>query len=145
MQWDEWWSRDRDVAPTDEPSEELNRLSHAVIGAAMAVHTELGPGHLESSYERALHLELTARGIPFVKRPRVVIAYRGEPVGESELDLIVDGKLIVELKAVEALGPIHKAQVIAYLKATGLELGLLINFNVTHLKHGIRRIANSRQ
>lgn len=128
-----------------EPSAELDRLANAVIGAAIEVHRVLGPGYVESVYEEALAVELELRGIPFARQIPAAVDYKGHAVGEGRLDLLVGGKLVVELKAVEALAPIHSAQVISYLKATGHELGLLINFNVALLKEGIRRIVLSKK
>lgn len=132
--------QDAKIAKTREPSEELDRLAHAVIGAAIEVHRVLGPGYLESVYEEAMCVELRSRGIPFARQPSFAVAYKNNPIGKSMLDLLVGGVLVVELKAVERLMPIHSAQVISYLKATGHHLGLLINFNVRILKDGIRRI-----
>jgi GxxExxY protein len=118
----------------------MNRLTEAVIGAAIEVHRELGPGFLESVYEAALCLELTARKISYQRQAEVSVTYKGSPVGQGFIDILVANRLIVELKAVEELIPIHKAQVISYLKTTGLWVGLLINFNVPILKDGIRRV-----
>lgn len=126
-----------------EPEKRLDELAHAVIGAALEVHRLLGPGYLEKVYQKALEVELGLRGVPFVPQHQVALLYKGHDVGEGFLDLLVDGALVVELKAVDALTPIHKAQVISYLKATGLHLGLLINFNSTILKNGIQRIIQS--
>jgi GxxExxY protein len=127
----------------EEPGERLDQLARAVIGAAIEVHRALGPGYLESVYEEALGIELKLRGIPFVSQVPVGVAYKGCQIGEGRLDILVDNILIVELKAVEALAPIHMAQVISYLKMTGLKLGLLINFNVPVLKEGIKRVIRS--
>lgn len=118
----------------------LNELSSAVIGAAIEVHKTLGPGYLEAVYEKSLAIEPELRGVNFVKQPPINLIYKGHNVGEGYLDLLVDNRLIVELKAVETLLPIHKAQVISYLKATGHSLGLLINFNVPVLTQGVRRV-----
>ena len=123
-----------------EPDSRVDGLARAVIGAAIEVHRILGPGYLESVYEEALALEFSLRQIPFARQKSVSVVYKGHSVGENRLDFLVGGCLIVELKAVEALAPIHQAQVISYLKATGLVLGLLINFNVPILKDGIRRV-----
>lgn len=123
-----------------EPSEELDQLANQVIGAAIEVHRILGAGFLESVYERALAIELGERGIPFERQKPVKLDYKRQIVGEAKLDFLVGQQLILELKAVEALHPIHHAQVINYLKATGHQLGLLINFNVVQLKSGIKRI-----
>jgi GxxExxY protein len=126
-----------------EPEQGLDRLAHAVIGAAIEVHRALGPGFLESVYEEALCIELQMRGIPFVRQSPAAVLYKGRLVGEGRLDLLVSDALIVELKAVEALAPVHTAQLISYLKSTGRHLGLLLNFNVSSLKDGIRRIVVS--
>ena len=123
-----------------EPDEELDALARAVIGAAIEVHRVLGPGYLESVYEEALCVELGRRGITFRRQVPVPVDYKGHAVGEARLDLLVGGALVVELKAVDALAPIHTAQVISYLKASGMRLGLLINFNVVVLKEGIKRV-----
>ena len=122
-----------------EPSKKLDKLARAVIGAALEVHRHLGPGYLESVYEEALAVELDLRGISYVRQMHFAVSYKGQEIGEGRLDLVVEKELLVELKAVELLAPIHKAQVISYLKATGLHLGLLINFNVPVLRNGIQR------
>lgn len=127
-----------------EPDVELDRLAHNVIGAASEVHRLLGPGFLELGYEGALCVELDLRDIAFVRQYPVAVNYKGFSVGDSRLDLLVDSRLVVELRAVEALLPLHTAQVISYLKTTGCSLGLLINFNVSVLKQGIRRIILSK-
>ncbi len=120
--------------------DELEGLAYAVIGAAIEVHRLLGPGFLESVYHHALRLEFQMREIPHSYKHRVAINYKGHPVGEGELDFLVGNVLVVELKAVEKLTPIHEAQVISYLKTTNTSLALLINFNVPLLKNGIKRI-----
>jgi GxxExxY protein len=119
----------------------LNRATSAVIGAAIEVHRHLGAGFLESSYENALAHEMELRGIQFRRQVPVAVMYKGKAVGESRLDFLVEGILVVEIKAVDAFAPIHSAQLISYLKATGYKLGLLINFTVRVLKDGIKRIA----
>lgn len=121
--------------------ERIEAASNVVIGAAIEVHRHLGPGYLESVYEDALAVELTLRGIPFARQVVFGLDYKGHVVGEGRLDFLVDGCLIVELKAVETLAPVHKAQCISYLKAKRQRLALLINFNVTVLKDGIKRVA----
>ncbi len=125
-----------------EPDERVDELAHIVIGAAIEVHKVLGPGFLESVYEEALCFELQMRGIPFERQAAIAVNYKGCQVGEGRLDLLVGGVLIVELKAVSELAPVHSAQVISYLKATGHKLGLLINFDVRMLKDGIKRVIN---
>ena len=119
----------------------IEEASNKVIGAAIEVHRHLGPGYLESVYEEALAVEMTLRGIPFARQVVFALDYKGHKVGEGRMDFLVDGGLIVELKAVEALAPIHIAQAISYLKATKHRLALLINFNVPVLKDGIKRVA----
>lgn len=128
----------------DEPTESLNALSGAVIGAAIEVHRRLGPGILESVYEQALCVELRHREIPFVRQAPFQVRYRDVVVGESRLDLVVGGQIVVELKAVDQFLPIHQAQLLSYLKATGLPLGLLINFKVMYLADkGIKRVVRT--
>lgn len=111
-----------------------------MIGAAIEVHRALGPGFLESVYEEALCIEMDMRDIPHNRQCPIAINYKSRPVGEGKVDLLIGDKLIVELKAVDTLAPIHSAQVISYLKMMRLPLGLLINFNVPVLKEGIKRI-----
>ncbi len=123
-----------------DPDARLEHLAHETIGAAIEVHRILGPGFLESVYEAALAVELESRHLAFQRQVPVGIVYKGVTVGESRLDLLVGEKLVVELKAVDALLPIHKAQIISYLKALNSPLGLLINFKVEVLRQGIQRI-----
>lgn len=123
-----------------EPHPQLDRLAHQVIGAAIEVHRQLGPGFLESVYEEAMCIELALRGIAFTRQPEVAIDYKGRTVGQGRLDFLIAGCLVVELKAVEMLAPIHSAQMISYLKITKRTLGLLINFNVAMLRDGIKRV-----
>ena len=112
-----------------------------VIGAAIELHKILGPGYLESVYEEALAVELSLRDITFSRQLTFALDYKGHKIGEGRMDFLMDGCLVVELKAVEALAPIHTAQAISYLKATKHRLALLINFNVPVLKDGIKRVA----
>ena len=126
-----------------EPTKRVDQLARVVIGAAIEVHRHLGPGFLESVYEEALMVELGLRGIPFERQKSIPVSYKGHNIGDGRVDLLVAAELLVELKAVEALAPIHKAQVISYLKAMGLHLGLLINFNVPVLRAGIQRVVLS--
>lgn len=129
----------------NEPGEDIDELANTVIGAAIEVHKVLGPGFLESVYEEALCVELRARAVPFLRQPGFAVAYRGENVGEGRMDLLVAGRLVVELKAVDALNPIHTTQVLSYLKATGHRLGLLLNFKVAVLRDGIKRVVLSNK
>lgn len=103
----------------------------------------LGPALLEGVYEEALCVELRERAIEFDRQPPVEFSYKGRPIGKGRLDLLVEKMLLVELKAVDALSDVHRAQVISYLKMAGLHLGLLINFNVTCLRDGIKRVIAS--
>ncbi len=122
------------------PGKEVDHLAHAVIGAAIEVHRELGPGYEESVYEEALCIELGLRGITFSRQHAVSVSYKEHPVGAGRIDLLVENCLIVELKAVEELHPAHLSQVISYLKATNLRLGLLLNFSAPTMKDGIKRV-----
>ena len=122
---------------------DINQLTGDVIGSAIEVHKTLGPGLLESAYERCLCLELDLRDIPFVCQKELPLEYKGSQVDCGyRLDMVVADKLIVELKACEQILPIHEAQMLTYLKITGIRHGLLINFNVPILKEGIKRLAN---
>jgi GxxExxY protein len=123
-----------------EPSQRVDGLARQLIGAAIEVHRILGPGFLESVYEEALAIEFTLRGIPFERQKPIELIYKDKPVGDSRLDFLVGQMLVVELKAIEIVHPIHAAKVISYLKMTGLDLGLIINFHVEQLKDGIKRI-----
>jgi len=118
-------------------------ITERIIGAAIEVHRHLGPGMLESVYEAALTYELQERGIAVERQKQVPLTYKGLSFEEGyRLDLLVANEVIVELKCVDALLPIHDAQLISYLKLTGLKIGLLINFKVPVLKQGIKRFAN---
>ncbi|MEH2278187.1 MAG: GxxExxY protein [Nostoc sp.] len=123
-----------------EVGEEMNRLTGEVIGAAIEVHKVLGPGFLEEVYKEALIIEFFRCGIPHLVEKSVTVNYKGHEVGKGRLDFLVANCLIVELKAVQNLAPIHEAQVLSYLKMTHYPLALLINFNVPLLKDGIKRI-----
>jgi len=119
----------------------FDKLSHDVIGAAIEVHRELGPGLLESAYRDCLCFELLKRGIPYEKEKPVPVVYKGNVIECGfRADIIVMGELILELKAVGNLAPIHTAQLLTYLKLTGCKIGLLINFNTTKLMDGIKRV-----
>jgi GxxExxY protein len=127
----------------NEPDAELDRLAHGVIGAALEVHRTLGPGFLEAIYEEALCVELSLRRIPVARQVPIGVDYMGNLVGQARMDLLVDGQLVVELKAIECIAPIHVAQVLSYLKAGRLRLGLLITFKVAFLRTGVRRVVHS--
>jgi len=109
-------------------------LTHKIIGSAMKVHRALGPGFLESVYRKALLHEMLKAGLHAEEERRVAVFYDGSPVGEFIADILVEGKVVIELKAVEALGRIHEVQTVNYLTATGVDVGLLINFGGQHLQ-----------
>lgn len=133
----------KDTKTLKAPEEEVEQLAYRVIGAALEVHKALGLGFLETVYEEALCIELELQKIPFKRQYKVEATYKERPIGVSRLDLVVGDKLVVELKAVDILAPIHTAQMLSYLKTTGFSLGLLINFNVPILKEGIKRVVLS--
>ncbi len=120
---------------------EINDLTGNIIGAAIDVHKALGPGLLESAYEECLCIELGERQILYERQKEIPIQYKGKTLDCGyRADILVPDKLIVELKACERLQPIHEAQLMTYLKLTGIRTGLLMNFNVTVLKDGIKRL-----
>lgn len=119
----------------------LNSISGAIVDCSIRVHKELGPGLLESVYEICLMKELIAQGLTVRKQVALPVYYKGENIGiDFKIDLLVEEEVIVELKAVENLLPIHEAQLLTYLKLSEMHLGLLINFNVKLLKDGIKRM-----
>lgn len=120
-------------------------LTHEGIACAMRVHTILGPGLLESAYEACLAYELSVNNIRFAKQVECPVSYGELKIDAGyRLDIIVDNRVIIELKSVEKIGALHQAQLLAYLKLTGLKIGLLINFNVLHLRDGIKRMVNNK-
>lgn len=122
-------------------SMELNDISYKIIGAAYKVHSNLGPGLLESTYEICLLHELHKARLNVDRQVALPVIYEGLRLDAGyRIDLIVEDEVIVELKAVEALAPVHKAQIMTYLKLSGLKLGLLLNFNVDDMKKGIKRV-----
>ena len=121
--------------------QEIERLATQVIDAAFVIHQELGPGLLEGTYEACLAHELSLRGISYSRQMEIPLKYRGYNIPVAyRADLLVESKLLVELKATDATTPLHKAQVITYLKLLGLPLGLLVNFNERFIKNGIERV-----
>src|SRR5262245_14812178 len=124
-------------APIPTEDEELTRR---IIGAAIEVHRLLGPGFLERIYERAMCHELSLQSIECEPQEEILVPYKDIQIPGQQLDLLVGSRVIVELKAVAELHPLHHAQLLSYLKATGLRLGLLINFHVPVLKDGLRRV-----
>jgi GxxExxY protein len=122
---------------------DINQLSSKIIGAAIEVHKHLGPGLLESSYEECLCKELMLRGLKFEQQKALPIIYKGEKLDCGyRLDIVIENQIIVELKACDRIEPIHKAQLLTYLKLSGLKLGLLLNFNTEVMKDGIVRVVN---
>ena len=115
-------------------------ITEKVISAAIEVHRELGSGYLESIYEQALAKEFDSRKIKYERQKEIGIFYKEEQVGKHRLDFIVEGKVVLEIKSVERFDEVHRAQVVSYCKASGLKVGLLINFNMAILKKGIKRI-----
>jgi GxxExxY protein len=124
---------------------ELNNLTEQIIGAAIEVHRHLGPGLLESAYETCLAYELEQLDLKVERQKALPLVYKDIRLDQGyRLDLLVEGKVIVELKVVEQITPVHEAQILSYLKFSGCEIGLLLNFNVKLFKNGIRRFIMSR-
>ena len=133
------------TAELTEVKADLNQITSTIISAAIDVHRELGPGVLESAYETCLAYELADRGLNVRRQVEQPVTYRGLQMDCGyRIDLLVDG-VVVELKAVDSLNAVHKAQVLSYLKLSGCQVGLLINFNVKLLKDGVQRIVNGFQ
>lgn len=131
----------QDAKTPREPDAELDELAGEIVNAAFRVHSQLGPGLLEGVYEVCLAHELKKRGLHVERQLALPVVYDGVRIDAGlRIDLLVNEKIIVEIKAVETLLPVHKAQVLTYLKLRGCELGLLINFNVPLIKDGIKRI-----
>jgi len=123
---------------------DINELSNRIIGAAIEVHKTLGPGLLESIYEECLGHELSLRGISFERQKPLIVTYKGKTLDCGyRLDLVVEKQIIIELKSCESIEPIHRAQLLTYLKLSDLRLGLLLNFNVPMMRDGIVRIVNA--
>ena len=121
---------------------DINEASKRIIGAAIEVHRHLGPGLLEGIYERALVHELKLRGMEVKQQVCIPVTYKDLEIEGQRLDILVEPGIVVELKTVAAILPIHEAQVLSYLKSTGLRLGLLVNFHQETLVRGVRRIVN---
>jgi GxxExxY protein len=115
-------------------------LTDKIIGCAIEVHRTLGPGLLESTYESALCVEMQLAGLKFERQVIIPITYKNQPVGDYRLDLLVEKSVIVEIKSVDRFDPIFEAQLLAYLKITGIKRGLLLNFNSRLLKDSIKRL-----
>ena len=124
--------------------QEINEITERIIGLAIEVHRHLGPGIAEAGYERALVIELMAAGMAFERQIGIPVIYKGSVVAEYRPDLVVSGRVVVEIKSVERLTRVHTAQMLTYLRVTKRELGLILNFNEAVLKDGIRRVALQR-
>ena len=123
---------------------ETNELTHEIIGSAMSVHSSLGPGLLESAYRSCLCHELTLRGISWEQEVPVAVSYKGQILDVAyRLDLVVQGIVVVEVKAVTKVIDVHQAQLLSYLRLSDRQVGLLINFHVKHLRHGATRMVNN--
>ena len=120
---------------------EHDPLTHSIIGCAIEVHRQLGPGLLESTYEEALCVELRAAGLTYTRQVGVPVLYKGQLIGEHRPDLVVEAKVVVEIKSVERLNGVHQAQVLTYMRLLKMPVGLLMNFNSEVLRTSIRRLA----
>lgn len=122
----------------------VNKMTEAIIGAAIEVHRHLGPGLLESAYEECLAEELSTRHIPFKRQLPLPVIYKGKKLDAGyKIDLLVNDEVVVELKTVDSIHPIHIAQALTYMRLGGWQVGLILNFNVVVLKNGIKRLANN--
>ena len=127
----------------EEPDAETEKVGRAMIGALIEVHRHLGPGHKEMAYLEAACHEFELRGVPYRREVCIPLLYKGKQVATGKIDLIVGELVIAELKAVSEIADVHVAQAISYLRLTGLRLAYLVNFNVTVLREGIRRVVLS--
>jgi GxxExxY protein len=127
------------ITEPDDEMKQLNCVTERVIGCAIEVHRALGPGLLEHTYEEAMCLEMDRRKLRFTRQSMHAVKYKGIEISQQRIDLIVEDAVVVELKSVERFDPVFMAQVLTYLRCTGLRLGLLINFNGRVLRTGIRR------
>jgi GxxExxY protein len=138
MRFDEFRASRNEVDP------EMDKLTEAIIGACIEVHSELGAGLTENLYEAALCRELELRHISYQRQVPIPVMYKGAEIGTTRIDLIVEGCVIVELKSCEALNQVHRSQLLCYLKITKLTIGLLVNFNVSILTDGVKRVIRTR-
>jgi len=122
---------------------DINDLTYNIIGAAIEVHRQMGPGLLESVYQECLAVEMEARDIPFVREKRLPLLYRGKPLdADYRVDFLCYGEIILELKAQQRIEPVHRAQLLSYLRLSGKHLGLLLNFHVEVMMNGVHRVIN---
>ena len=130
----------------DAEAQRLDGLTHKILGASIAIHRALGPGLLESAYEECLCHELDLEGLAFQRQKPLPVRYKSVNLDCGyRLDVLIEESVIVELKTVESILPVHTAQLLTYLKLANIQVGLLINFNVAVLKHGVKRIVNNFQ
>ena len=127
--------------PDLAPDSSADKLTQKIIGCAIEVHQQLGPGLLESIYESAMAIELEVAGLRFQRQVIVPIQYRGRSIGEHRLDLIVENATVVELESVEKFNPVFEEQILTYLRLTNIKTGLVINFNSRLLRDGVRRFS----
>jgi len=131
------------AAPAIPRTHRVNRITGMIITAAMKVHSQLGPGLLESAYEACLAHELRKQGLSVAQQVGLPVIYDGERIDLGyRMDLIVDGSVVIEIKCVEAINPVHQAQLLSYIRLSGRHIGLLINFHVAHLRDGIQRMVD---
>jgi GxxExxY protein len=132
-------------APVLIPKSPINQVTGAVVAAAMKVHSVLGPGLLESAYQGCLAHELRNRGLKTLSQVGLPVIYEGEKIELGyRMDLVVENRVIVEVKCVEAIHPVHQAQLLSYMRLSGIQVGLLINLYVCHLRDGIKRMVDGR-
>ena len=123
----------------------VNQITGRIVTGAMKVHSQLGPGLLESAYEHCLAHELRKEGLPVARQVELPVVYDGETIDLGyRIDLLVEDLIIVELKCVECINPVHQAQLLSYIRLSGKHVGLLINFHVAHLRNGIKRMVDGR-
>ncbi len=130
-----------DVDEFEDMQSPMNLVTVAIVGAAIEVHRELGPGFGKQVYADAMAVELHRRGASFVRHQSIALNYKGEPCGRHELDFIVEDMVVVKIKTVKFLRPVHSAAMVSYLKAANKRLGLIVNFNVKTLMNGVERVA----
>jgi GxxExxY protein len=131
---------------TSQPAIPINRITNAIISSAMKVHSFLGPGLLESAYQGCLAHELRKQGVKVASQVGLPVVYDGEKIELGyRMDLVVENLVVVEVKCVEAIHPIHQAQLLSYMRLSGLPVGLLINFHVLHLRDGIKRMVDGKE
>ncbi len=123
----------------------INEITGIIVNSAMTVHSALGPGLLESAYQACLAHELRSRGLEVAAQVPQPLVYKGQKLEVGyRIDLVVEGRVVVEVKSVDAIHPIHQAQLLSYMRLSGLSVGLLINFNVLHLRDGIKRMVDGK-